>query len=166
MEGALHYDGDRVRERCVFTTHTPVEAGHDRFAYDLAERQLGDVLPTDQLKILAGEDRLNMTRLALNLSGYVNGVAIRHAETARAMFPGYRIRAVTNGVHVPTWAHPAFARLFQRIAPDWGHDPEQLAVADGLADGDVWSAHTEAKAALLADIAATHRRGVRRRICR
>jgi len=93
-----------------------------------------------------------MTRLALNLSGYVNGVAARHAKTTRAMFPGYRIRAVTNGIHVPTWSHPAFARLFQRIAPDWGHDPEQLAVADGLPDADIWAAHTEAKSALLAEI--------------
>lgn len=151
-EGALHYNADRVRERCVFTTHTPVEAGHDRFDYGLAERQLGELIPTDQLKLLVGDHQLNMTRLALNLSGYVNGVATRHAETTRAMFPGYRIRAVTNGVHVPTWSHPAIARLFQRIAPDWGHDPEQLAVADGLPDEEVWAAHAEAKAALLAEI--------------
>jgi glycogen phosphorylase len=77
--------------------HTPVEAGYDRFAYDDAARLLSDFIETDQLKLLAGQDRLNMTRLALNLSNYVNGVTIRHAETARQMFPGYSIRAVTNG---------------------------------------------------------------------
>jgi starch phosphorylase len=150
----LHYDDDRVREVCVFTTHTPIEAGHDHFPYDLVERQLAGVIPIGQLRLLAGEDRLNMTRLALNLSGFVNGVAIRHAETTRSMFPGYTIRAVTNGVHVPTWTHPAFARLFQRIAPAWAHDPEQLAIADTLPDADVWEAHGEAKADLLAEVQA------------
>jgi len=151
-DGALRYDADRVRERCVFTTHTPVEAGHDRFDYKDAGRLLGDFLPLDQMKLLAGPDRLNMTRLALNLSGYVNGVAIRHAETARRMFPGYGIRAVTNGVHAPTWTHPAFARLFQDVAPDWGHDPEKLSGADQLSDDAVWTAHQEAKGDLLAEI--------------
>jgi starch phosphorylase len=150
-ESALGFDADQVRERCVFTTHTPVEAGHDRFAYALAERQL-DLIPIDQLKLVAGADRLNMTRLALNLSGYVNGVALRHAETTRQMFPGYRIRAVTNGVHVPSWAHPAFGRLFQGMAPDWGHDPEQLAIADQLPDADVSAAHNEAKSELIAEV--------------
>ena len=150
--GPLHYDVDRVRERCVFTTHTPVEAGHDRFAYEDAARLLGDFLPLDQMKLLAGTDRLNMTRLALNLSGYVNGVAQRHAETARRMFPGYGIRAVTNGVHVPTWTHPAFAQMFQEISPDWGHDPEELSGADQLPDEAVWTAHQAAKGDLLAEI--------------
>ncbi len=150
----LHYDDDRVREVCVFTTHTPIEAGHDHFPYDLVERQLDGPVPIGQLRLLAGEDQLNMTRLALNLSGFVNGVAIRHAETTRSMFPGYAIKAVTNGVHVPTWTHPAFARLFQRIAPDWAHDPEQLAVADTLPDAEVWEAHGEAKAELIAEIRA------------
>ncbi len=151
-DGALSYDADRVRERCVFTTHTPVEAGHDRFDYEDVGRLLGDFLPLDQLKLLAGSDRLNMTRLALNLSGYVNGVAMRHAETARRMFPGYGIRAVTNGVHVPTWTHPAFVRLFEEVAPDWAHDPEELSGADELSDDAVWTAHEAAKGDLLAEI--------------
>ena len=151
-DGPLRYDMDPVRERCVFTTHTPVEAGHDRFSYTDVARLLGGFMEIDQLKLVAGADRLNMTRLALNLSGYVNGVAARHAETARRMFPGYGIRAVTNGVHVPTWAHPAFVRLFQDIAPNWGHDPEALAGADQLPDDAVWAAHQEAKGKLLVEI--------------
>lgn len=151
-EGALHYDLDRVRDRCVFTTHTPVEAGHDRFTYGQAAKLLRDFIEIDQVKLLAGAESLNMTRLALNLSGYVNGVAVRHAETARRMFPGYSIRAVTNGVHVPTWTHPAFVRLFENVAPNWGHNPQVLAIADQLPDEAVWGAHTEAKEKLLAAI--------------
>jgi len=150
--GVLRYDPDPVRRRCVFTTHTPVEAGHDRFFYGDVERLLGDFLETSQLKLVAGSDRLNMTRLALNLSGYVNGVAARHAETARRMFPGYSIRAITNGVHVPTWTHPAFARRFHEIAPHWCHEPESLASADRLSDDAVWTAHQEAKGELLAEV--------------
>src|SRR3546814_6834074 len=100
----------KARDMCVFTTHTPVEAGHDRFGYELVEQVTRDLVPIAELKELAGGDALNMTRLALNLCGYVNGVARRHATTTRDMFPGYSVDSVTNGVHAATWTHPAFAR--------------------------------------------------------
>ena len=148
------YDTDPVRRQCLFTTHTPVNAGHDRFAYEDVARVLGNFIALDQLRILGGEDYLNMTRLALNLSGYVNGVARRHAETTRKMFPGYRVRAITNGVHVEHWTHPAFARVFQSMFPYWCHEPEALSRADQLADASVWNAHREAKRDLLAMVKA------------
>jgi starch phosphorylase len=147
--GDCVYDTQEVRERCVFTTHTPVEAGHDRFAYPLVERVLGAVIEIDQLKMLAGGDRLNMTRLALNLSRYVNGVAQRHAETAHRMFPGFRVKAITNGVHGPTWTCPSFARLYLANFPHWQHEPEVLVRADQLDDDAVWEAHVAAKRLLL-----------------
>ena len=149
---ALRYDLDPVREACIFTTHTPVEAGHDRFPYDLVERVLGDFVEIDQLRLLAGPDMLNMTRLALNLSGWINGVAMRHARTARGLFPGYQIHAVTNGVHVPTWTHPEFAALFQSVTPAWAHDPDLLSRMDRLPDAMVWLAHERAKAELLTEV--------------
>ena len=90
--GESPYDVPRIRELCNFTTHTPIEAGHDRFPYALVQQVIGDRLNLAILKQLAGEDALNMTRLALNLSEYVNGVAKRHAEVSRGMFPGYRVR--------------------------------------------------------------------------
>lgn len=149
----LAHETDHVRDMCVFTTHTPVEAGHDRFSYGDVERVLGsDFIRLDEIKPLAGEDRLNMTRLALNLSGYVNGVARRHAETTQRMFPGYTIAAITNGVHAPTWTHPALAELYQRILPNWGHEPEVLVWADQLRDEDVWAAHQTAKRDLLKEV--------------
>jgi glycogen phosphorylase len=157
--GDCAYDTYEARQRCVFTTHTPVEAGHDRFPYPLVERVLDDVIELDQLKILAGQDCLNMTRLALNLSGYVNGVAERHAETAHRMFPGFRVRAITNGVHAPTWTCPSFARLFQANFPHWQHEPDVLVRADQLPDDPVWEAHAMAKRELLArveDICGVH----------
>jgi glycogen phosphorylase len=153
-EGAFPYDLQPVRERCVFTTHTPVEAGHDRFDYELVRQLLGDFVDIAVLRSLGGEDALNMTRLALNLSGYINGVAERHQETAARMFPGYPIRAITNGVHPASWTHPAFARLFGTLGAHWPHEPELLGRADLLADEDVRTAHAEAKAELLATIRA------------
>lgn len=149
------YEVAGIRARCVFTTHTPVEAGFDKFDYDLVERVLGDYVPLDVLKALAGSDRLNMTRLALNLSGYVNGVARRHAETTRALFPGYAIASITNGVHVHRWTHAEIGKLHERMAPNWAHEPEVLAFADTLDDQPLWEAHQRIKTALVARIAET-----------
>jgi starch phosphorylase len=143
--GEPSYDLRRVRERCIFTTHTPVEAGHDRFDYALVERTIGGLVEIEQLKLIGGADRLNMTRLALNLSAFVNGVAKRHAETSRQLFPGYQVHAITNGVHAATWTSRGFARLFETHFPDWQHEPEILVRADQLPDEAVWSAHCDAK---------------------
>lgn len=139
------YDVADVRSMCVFTTHTPVEAGHDRFSYELFDRLLPGFVDLGTLKSLAGNDRLNLTRLALNLSDYVNGVARRHAETTQNMFPGYHIHAVTNGVHVGTWTHPAFAALYTAHFPQWQHEPEVLVRALQLDEQAVADAHKSAK---------------------
>lgn len=147
--GESQYDFAQVRSRCVFTTHTPVEAGHDRFTYDLFERLLPGFVALGTLKQLAGDDQLNMTRLALNLAGYVNGVACRHAQTTAHLFPGYRIHAITNGVHAQTWAHPAFAELYTSRLPQWQHEPELLVRALQLSDDDVWRCHEVAKRDLI-----------------
>jgi starch phosphorylase len=145
----------RVREQCVFTTHTPVEAGHDLFDYDDVRPVLGNIVSIDQLEVLAGVDRLNMTRLALTLSGYVNGVARRHAQTAQNMFPGYQVRAVTNGAHVPTWMHPRIAALFGHLAPYWVSEPVTLVKADEVPGAALWSAHQQAKGELIAEVSRT-----------
>jgi starch phosphorylase len=151
--GHAAYDPEVARQHCVFTTHTPVEAGHDRFPYDMVEGKLKGVVDIAELRAVAGGPDLNMTRLALNLSGYVNGVAKRHAEISRQLFPGYRVHAITNGVHVETWTCGSFAQLYQRHFPNWGHEPEVLVRADGLDDAAVWEAHGRAKLALLNRIA-------------
>lgn len=147
--GQPTYDISAVRERCVFTTHTPIEAGHDRFSYDLFERLLPGFVSTDELKHLAGHDQLNMTQLALSLSGYINGVARRHAETTKNMFPGYRIHAITNGIHPETWTHGAFNRLYQTAFPQWRHEPEVLVRVLQLSDDQLWECHQEARSNLV-----------------
>ena len=147
--GESPYDLPRVRELCTFTTHTPVEAGHDKFDYTLVQRIYGDLLDLGTVKRLAGEDKLNMTRLALNLSEYVNGVAKRHAEVSRKMYPGYAVHAVTNGVHASTWTSLSLAVLYDQHVPGWCHEPELLSRADRIADDSLWAAHQEAKQALV-----------------
>lgn len=151
--GESPYDIPRVREMCAFTTHTPIEAGHDRFPYDLVSRTLGNYLDLATLKHLAGEDSLNMTSLALNMSEYVNGVARSHAEVSRKMYPGYRVHAVTNGVHPFTWAADSFIKLYDSHLPGWCHEPELLVRAAHCIDNEsIWQAHSEAKAALISRV--------------
>ena len=150
--GESPYDLPRVRELCTFTTHTPVDAGHDKFDYKLVQRIYGDLLDLATVKQLAGEDKLNMTRLALNLSEYVNGVAKRHAEVSRQMFPGYAVHAVTNGVHASTWTGAPIASMYDVFVPGWRHEPELLARADRISNEVLWAAHQEAKQNLVSKV--------------
>lgn len=154
--GEPAYDVPRVRGMCRFTTHTPVEAGHDRFTYDLVQRLFTDSSPGGSdlvdfstLKRLGGEQHLNMTRLALNLSEFVNGVAKRHAEVSAQMFPGYEVRAITNGVHPFTWTAESFRALYDRYVPGWCHEPELLVRVDRIPDTAIAAAHAQARRALI-----------------
>lgn len=143
------WDFAGVRERCVFTTHTPVAAGHDHFDYDLVRRVLGEPLPGDVLTMLAGRERMDMTLLALNASQFVNGVARKHGEVAQHMFPGRDIRSITNGVHSTTWTCDAFRDLFDRHIPEWRDDPAMLRKAVSIPPDEVRRAHAQAKERLL-----------------
>ena len=143
------WDFQAVRQRTVFTTHTPVEAGHDQFDRGLVRSVLGERVPSDVFDMLGGRDRLNMTLLALNLSRYVNGVAHRHREVSNKMFPGYEIRQITNGVHSRTWTSAPFRALFDRWIPGWRVDPFMLRNAIALPAGEVWDSHQQAKDELL-----------------
>ncbi len=150
--GPLVRSIDAVRRQCVFTTHTPVPAGHDQFPYELVDAVLGGVVPLDELRMLGGQERLNMTLLALNLASYVNGVAKRHGEVSQQLFPGYAIDAVTNGVHSFAWTCDAFRRLYDRHIPGWARDPFSLRHAINIPPGEIWQAHLEAKGALLEQV--------------
>ncbi len=148
--GESPYDIPRVRDLCSFTTHTPVEAGHDRFGYDMVKRVLDDAFDMETIKRMSGEDSLNMTRLALNLSEYVNGVATRHAEVSNAMFPGYKVHAITNGVHPYTWASEGFRQLYDHYIPGWYHEQQLLMRADCcIPDAAILEAHAQAKRVLI-----------------
>jgi starch phosphorylase len=143
---------EKVKNLCIFTTHTPVPAGMDQFSYELVGKVLGRPIPDLLLKELGGEERLNMTALALNLSHYVNGVAKRHGAVSQEMFPGYHIDSITNGVHSATWVCPYFQKLYDRYIPGWRNDSFSLRYALSIPDEEVWQTHQEAKKILIDSI--------------
>lgn len=139
-------DVTNVRRQCIFTTHTPVPAGHDRFDDDLVRSTFGpntDLVEMDA--ILFDRQPLNMTELALDLSRYVNGVAKKHGEVSRDMFTGYEIDSITNGIHLPSWTSPPFKQLFDRYVPGWENDNFSLRHALSIPRDEIWEAHRAAK---------------------
>jgi len=142
-------DPDKVRNVCIFTTHTPVEAAFDKFPYDLVQELLNDEFPLDVMKKEGGTDKLNMTLLALNLSKYINGVTKAHMEFSKKLFPGHTIWAITNGVHSYTWTCEAFRELFDKYIPGWANEPELLVRVDEIPNNELWNARMNAKKDLL-----------------
>ncbi|GLI33824.1 alpha-glucan family phosphorylase [Desulforhabdus amnigena] len=142
---------ESVREQCVFTTHTPVPAGHDRFSYGMAEKVLGAYLPAN-IRALAGKEELNTTVLALNLSRAANGVSELHGEISRQMFPGFNIGHITNGVHHLSWTGPEFQELFDRHLPNWRIQPQALSGARNIPDDEIREAKKKAKKRLISYI--------------
>jgi starch phosphorylase len=140
-----------IRRRCVFTTHTPVPAGHDRFPASLVSEVLG-AQAVRRLAELGQRDGLNLTELALSGSQFVNGVASRHAEVSRGMFPGHKIRAITNGIHPATWAAPPMATLFDRHLPEWRRDASMLRHAAALPLDELCAAHADSRRALVHEV--------------
>ncbi len=134
-----------VRRQCVFTTHTPVPAAFDRYPHELVERVLGAECSEHLRDTFACGEELNMTSLGLRASHFVNGVAKRHGEVSRKLFPRYSIDAITNGVHAATWTSSAFQQLFDRHVPGWREDNFSLRSALGIPTDEMMAAHRAAK---------------------
>ena len=144
---------EAVRQRCVFTTHTPVPAGHDTFSPALAEKVLGkEAILSLKDSGFFNEGDLNMTRIALYFSRYINGVAMRHREVSQDMFPEYPIDSITNGIHALTFVVPAMARLYDRYFPEWRRDSLYLRHAISIPLEEFRKAHQEAKFELFEEI--------------
>jgi len=161
---------EAVRQQCIFTTHTPVPAGHDQFPIELVRRAFGmrndfwDLQDPFILDLAArvfgfldvneginnsSETNLNLTLLALNMSRYVNGVAKKHSEISRLMFAEYEINSITNGVHAATWAGASFQRLYDEFIPGWRNDNFNFRYALGIPKRRIWDAHMEQKKQLI-----------------
>ena len=144
-------DVNVVREQCVFTTHTPVPAGHDKFSRELTLKILGD----DRVALMDAvecwhDGQLNMTYLGLRFSRYINGVAMHHGDISRGMFPEYPVHAITNGVDAGRWVSPEFQKLFDRHIPEWRRDNLYLRYAIQVDAAEIGEAHQAAKRAMLA----------------
>ncbi len=171
-EAFIHDDIEAVRTKCIFTTHTPVPAGHDQFPMDLIDRVLGhrkafidmkDIFCVDLASriithhgdisdfqgLFHAGNIFNMTYLALNLSHYVNGVAKKHGEVSRLMFAGYAIDAITNGVHAEAWVSEPFKKLFDHYISGWRQDNFSLRYALSIPKDEIWQAHMQAKRLLI-----------------
>jgi starch phosphorylase len=142
-------DVEAVRRKCVFTTHTPVPAGQDKFPMDMVSRVLGQHEVLDMEDLYSFEGVLNMTYLALNLSHYINGVAKKHGEISQLMFARYKIDSITNGVHTAAWTSKPLQDLFDRHIPGWREDNFSLRYALSIPKQEVWAAHVQRKKELI-----------------
>jgi starch phosphorylase len=166
---------ETVRGKCIFTTHTPVPAGHDQFPLEFVQKAFGhlgymvdmeDIYAVDVQKQIfqyGGEFAtlpelarrgmsLNMTYLGLNMSTYINGVSKQHGEVSRLMFGDYPVDAITNGVHAATWTTEPLQELFDRHIPGWREDNFSLRSVLKIPPGELWEAHQKAKRRLLTTI--------------
>jgi len=159
MEELIAKDGSKepsekhlseIRQQCVFTTHTPVAAGHDRFSFELACRLLKKCSSFRAMgKSMCCNNDLNLTYLALDASHYINGVAKRHREITKRMYVGYNIDSITNGIHATTWASAELQTLFDQYIPDWRRDNASLRYAISIPRDRIWQAHYQVKRRLL-----------------
>ena len=154
LADASEEDRLAVAQQCVFTTHTPVPAGHDQFGLD----QMYAVLGQDRGKALERfgglhNNLLNMTYVALRFSRWVNGVAMQHGKVSQQMFPDYHVESVTNGVHAATWIAAPLQRLFDDEMPRWRHDNEYFRSVYGIKPSRIANAHRVAKHKLIETIA-------------
>lgn len=140
---------DKVKQDCIFTTHTPVPAGHDVFEFDLVKQVMSHVYIDYLTDILDGENPVNLTTISLKLSRFVNGVSMKHREVSRNMLKNPAIEAITNGVHSATWTAQSFKKLFDQYMPGWDIDPSHFSQAMFIPDEELWKAHMAAKGKLL-----------------
>jgi len=140
-----------VKPKCIFTTHTPVPAGHDKYPLDLVHRVITGYQDIfyEREREFCPDCTLDMTYLALDNSHYINGVAKSHGKVAQQQFSNYDIHSITNGVHAATWAAPSIARLFDERIPGWREDNASLRYALNISKRDVWVAHRQSKQALV-----------------
>ncbi len=145
-----------VRDLCAFTTHTPVPAGHDTFPLDMAQNLIRRPEIMELKDIFVRDDKVNLTYIALNLCGYVNGVSRKHQQVSRKMFPGYDIDVITNGVRVKTWVSPYHKELFDKYLPVWSSESLNLRYAATIPHQEIWDAHIKAKESLFSYIKANY----------
>lgn len=163
-----------VRSATVFTTHTPVPAGIDRFPVEMVQRYFEDQLPglpIERIIALGAEEdptKFNMAHLGLRLAQRANGVSLLHGRVSRAMFndlwPGFDsdevpIGSITNGVHARTWAAPQWLQLGRElVGSDSFSDPGVWLRLQQIDPGQLWKIRSQLRALLVADVRARLRR--------
>jgi glycogen phosphorylase len=153
LEQATEEDVAEIANCCVFTTHTPVPAGHDQFGLDQMYTVLGQERGNAIERFGCLHNALlNMTYLALRFSRYVNGVAMQHGKVSQQMFPDYHVHAITNGVHAATWVSEPLQALLDEEIPEWRHDNHYFRSVYGIAPAKISNCHEVAKQKLFAEV--------------
>nr|HPH78912.1 alpha-glucan family phosphorylase [bacterium] len=148
LTGSNKFDPANTKPYCVFTTHTPVPAGHDQFPIDMATRYL--IKYIDQIPASLNDNNMfNLTHLALQSSHFINGVSRMHTDVTRTMFPGYDIHSITNGIHPSSWTSKSFTQLFDQYAPGWKINPQLLTNIQTIPDQEIIHAHYHNKKRLI-----------------
>lgn len=137
----------QTKEKCVFTTHTPIQTIFDEFPIELLSKNQSD-FPFD-LPGLIKNQKVNTVDLAMFFSSYINGVAKTHQKFLNEVFPKYKISSITNGVNSLFWTSPEFKKLYNEFIPGWKNNPSLLKKAQKITDKKIWSAHQKAKKRLL-----------------
>ncbi|GAC1419360.1 MAG: alpha-glucan family phosphorylase [Acidobacteriaceae bacterium] len=154
LERATEADVQAIAQQCVFTTHTPVPAGHDQFGLDQMYTVLGRERGATIERFGALHNALlNMTYLALRFSRYVNGVAMMHGKVSQQMFPDYKVHAITNGVHAATWLSSPMQAMLDDEIPEWRHDNQYFRSIYGVEPAKIANCHAETKLRLLSEVA-------------
>ncbi len=153
LRDATEADIQAVRQQCVFTTHTPVPAGHDQFGLDQMYQVLGHDRATaiDRTGCLHN-GLMNMTYIALRFSRFVNGVAMQHGKVSQDMFPSYPIDAITNGVHAATWLSQPFQQLLDAEIPAWRTDNQYFRSVYGIPAATIAATHRQGKLRLFQEV--------------
>ncbi|MFA5644481.1 MAG: alpha-glucan family phosphorylase [Patescibacteria group bacterium] len=136
-----------VQDKAIFTTHTPIKAGHDVYAVDFIKKYQLDF--PFKLKGLISHKEVNMTQIGLFFSHYINGVALSHKDLSSKMFPDYPIHAITNGVHSQTWTSDEFKKIYDEYIPNWRNSSLSLRNAFNIPLAVIWRTHQEAKKNLI-----------------
>jgi starch phosphorylase len=153
LSSATDADADAIKQQCVFTTHTPVPAGHDKFGLDQMVHVLGqERSATIERFGCLHNDLLNMTYLSLRFSRYVNGVSMLHGQVSQQMFPEYPVHAITNGIHAATWLSQPFQDLLDKEIPAWRHDNQYLRSVYGIEPSVIDATHALGKQRLIATV--------------
>jgi len=153
LDQATEEDVAEIANCCVFTTHTPVPAGHDQFGLDQMYSVLGSARGNAIERFgCLHNGLLNMTYLALRFSRYVNGVAMQHGKVSQQMFPDYHVHSITNGVHAATWLSEPMRALLDEEIPDWRHDNNYFRSVYGIAPAKIANCHEVAKQRLFTEV--------------
>ena len=154
LHEATEADIQAVGQQCVFTTHTPVPAGHDQFGLDHMYQVLGhDRAAAIDASGALHNGLMNMTYLALRFSRYVNGVAMQHGKVSQKMFPEYKVYSITNGVHAATWLSESFQELFDTEIANWRTDNRYFRSVYGIDPARITACHVKNKHRLFATLA-------------